>query len=283
MAALRKGKLDIERLSMDIFAPVDDEFVREVASIGIRVVLYICPDTGADSVRMAQGRCYTTEELLESVKICHRYHIPVQIFFSVGLVGETRETIKEMWQLWDKLSALDKAAIDGGSFGIYIDARIPIGGPIVGPIILEPGSLAFDFPEKHGYKLSFDNLEKYVAALSEPSWHQWLNHETKQLDREAFIELIFSSVAYSVLQRSRYGVYDDAETAFMHFRNNADRFAVKEIDYIMSLPDPVERGPRLKSLKDSIDSALDQSTKMDDLYGYQKIINDMLDYYFPLR
>ncbi len=279
MAALRQEKLDIERLSIDIFSPVDDEFVRQVATTGIQVVLYICPDTGADCLRMAQGRRYTTEELLDSVKLCHRYHIPVQIFFSVGLVGETRETIKEMWQLWDKLCSLDKVSLERGNFGRGIENRIPIGGPIVGPIILEPGSLAFDSPRKHGYKLLFNNLEEYIAALSQPSWHQWLNHETEQMNKQAFLELIFGSIEFSIDERRKYGVYDDYQAAFMHFQTQADIVAVGVVNHIMTLPDPAEREARLKSLREAISTALDPSASKDDPYGYRRIISRIADYY----
>jgi len=272
MAEIRRGKVDIERLTIDIFAPADEEFVREVATIGSRVVLYFCPDTGDDGVRRAQGRCYSTEDILKTVKLCNRYHIPVQVFFSVGLVGETSETIKETWELWDKLCSLDKAALTSGSFGKGVEHRIPIGGPIVGPIILEPGSLAYDFPKRHGYKLLFNNLEEYIKGLSAPSWHQWLNHETKQLDKDALIELILESVEYSINQRKKYEVYDKYQATVNQFRAIADMVAVGAVNRIMSLSDITERESRLKSLRDALDSALSPSSDKHDPYGYQEMI-----------
>jgi radical SAM superfamily enzyme YgiQ (UPF0313 family) len=93
MSALRSEKLDIERLSMDIFTPIDEEFIREVATIGKEVIFYICPGSGACDVRKAQGQGYSNEDWLKTVKLCHKYHIPVTTFFSVGLAGETPETI----------------------------------------------------------------------------------------------------------------------------------------------------------------------------------------------
>ena len=276
MAELRREKFDIERLSIDIFAAVDEEFVREVATIGCRTVLYICPDTGAEPVRWAQGRCYSNEDLLNNVKLCHRYHIPVQIFFSIGLVGETEETIKETWELWDKLCSLDKVALAKGSFGRGIEHHIPIGGPIVGPIILEPGALAFDCPGKYGYKLTFSNLEEYIGGLSAPSWHQWLNHETDQLDKNAFIKLIFESVEYSINQREKYGVYDESQAAVMHFQARADMLAIGVVNHIMGLSDVAERELRLKSLRDALDSALKPPAGTNDPYGYKEMIKRIL-------
>jgi len=255
MAALRREKLDIDGLSMDLFTPADEEFVREVATIGKQVVLYICPDSGAYDVRRAQGRCYSNEDLLRTVKLCHRYHIPVTVFFSVGLAGETQETIRETWELWEQLCSLDQAALIKGSFG-GIECRLPIGGPIIGPIILEPGSLACDFPVRYGYKAIFGNLEEYIEVLSAPSWHQWINYETNLLKRDALIELIFESIQYSIHQREKYGLYDKFRATVERFQAQADMIAVAEVDRIMNLQDRAERESRLKSLRDALDSFL---------------------------
>jgi len=255
MAALRREKPDIDRLSMDIFTPADEEFVREVATTGEQVELYICAESGAYDVRRAQGRCYSNEELLRTVKLCHSYHIPVTVFFSVGLAGETHETIGETWELWDKLSQLDQAALIKGSFG-GIECRVPIGGPVIGPIILDPGSLAFDFPERYGYKVTFWNLEEYIEALSEPSWHQWINYETNLLNEDALIELIFESIWYSIHQREKYGVYDTSRADFERLKAKVDGVAVDEVNRIMNLQDREEMELSLKSLRDALDSIL---------------------------
>jgi B12-binding domain/radical SAM domain protein len=271
MAALRRERLDVEQLTMDLLTPADEEFVREVATIGKPVILYICPDTGACDVRRAQGRYYSNEDLLTTIKLCHRYHIPVTVFLSVGLAGETRETIRETWELWDKLCSLDQIALARGGFG-NMGRSVLMGGPIIGPIILEPGSLSFDFSEKHGYRLLFSNLEEYIKALSQPSWHQWLNHETEQLSKDSLIELIFESVEYSISQRAKYGLYDKNEATIEHFRAKADRIAVGEVNRIMNTKDEAERESRLRSLREAIDSFLDSSPFNGDTYGYREMM-----------
>jgi B12-binding domain/radical SAM domain protein len=271
MATLRREKLEIEMFSMDLLTTADEEFIREVATIGKPVMLYICPDSGACDVRRAQGRCYSNEDLLNTVELCYRYHIPVTVFFSVGLAGETHETIKETWELWDKLCSLDQMALIKGSFG-KIERGAPMGGPIIGPIILEPGALAFDFPERYGYKLIFSNLEKYIKGLSQPSWHQWLNHETNLLDKNAFIELIFESIDYSINQREKYGVYNKSQATVERFRAKVARIAVDEVNRIMNLPDRTESESRLRSLRDALDSFLNSSPFTGDIYGYREMM-----------
>jgi B12-binding domain/radical SAM domain protein len=254
-AALREERdnLKIDRLSLDIFAPVDEEFAREVAGIGKPVMLYMTPESGDAGVRKIQGRCYSNEEIIDTVRVCHKYHLPVTFFFSVGLSGENSETFKGTKELWDRLCTLDRLGIARRSFG---GAEATMGGPIVGPIILEPGSLAFDEPEKYGYRLLFDNLEEYIEALSQPSWHQWLNHETDALTRDELIELILESVAYSIEEREKYGAYDSRQAAEKQSQVKTDRVAVVEVDKIMDILDETERKSKLKELRNAVDSLL---------------------------
>ncbi len=232
---------------------MDEEFAREVASIGKPVMLYMCPESGDAGVRKIQGRCYSNEEIIDTVKVCHKYHIPVSFFFSVGLSGETRETFKATKELWDRLCMLDQIGIARHIFG---GIERGMGGPIVGPIILEPGSLAFDNPDKYGYKLLFDNLEEYINALSMPSWHQWLNHETDSLSRDELIELILESVAYSIEEREKYGVYDSRQAAAKQLQVRADRIAVGEVEKLMNIQDEAERESKLKALRDAANAVL---------------------------
>jgi B12-binding domain/radical SAM domain protein len=253
MSTLRREKLEIEQLTMDLLAPADEEYIREIATIGKPVVLYICPDSGNFGVRKAQGRNYSNEDLINTVKLCHRYHIPVTTFFSMGLSGETNETIKETWKLWDDLCNLDQAALRRGGFG-NIGCSVLRGGPIIGPIIIEPGALAFDYPDKYGYKLLYSNLEEYIEGLSKPSWQQWLNHETEQMNKDALLEFIFESTANSIRQRAKFGLYDMAEAAAELHRVEIEKMTAHEVDRIMNMTDKNEKRERLQALKDAIDN-----------------------------
>jgi hypothetical protein len=223
-------------------------------------------------VRRTQGRHYSNEELLNTIQLCHRYHIPVTTFLSVGLAGETGETIKETWGLWDRLCSLDKLAFEKGNFGKDIDHRLPLGGPIIGPIILEPGSLSFDFPERYGYKLIFKTLEEYIKCLSEPSWHQWLSHETEQLNREELVKLILESLESSIYHRAKYSVYDELKTSRELLKSTADMIAVGVVNRIMYLEDGEEKEPRLRSLRDAMDHFLTSSPMENDPYGYREML-----------
>jgi hypothetical protein len=61
--------------------------------------------------------------------------------------------------------------------------------PFIGPMapFVDPGSLAFEQPEKHGYRILFRTLEEHRQALVEPSWQFTLNYETKWMTRREIV------------------------------------------------------------------------------------------------
>ncbi len=252
---LVKEKPYIERLSLDILAPVDEEFVKQASGITENLILHLCPDTGSDEVRKLLGRNYTSKKLLETIKLCHKYHVPVTNFFSVGLAGETEEHMKETWELWKKLDKMDHEALKKGHFG-GVDSSVPIGGQILGPIVIDPGSRAFDDPEQYGYRLLYKNLEEYIEWLSRPSWHQWLNYETIVADRNTIVEMIHRSMEFTIDQREKYRFYNRQEAYFERCLIEADRVVVKNIDRIMDIKDPEERNRKIIMIRKNLDEIL---------------------------
>ena len=262
ITSIRDGHLDIDWLTFDIFSPVNEEFVSDIATIKKPITLYFCPESGLCSVRKTQGRCYTNEDIVNTVQLCHRYHISVQIFFTTGLSGESKATISDTWELWEKLSSLDKLAISKGVFKDF-NNKLPIAGPIVGPEIIDPGSLAFDFPDRYGYKILQKNLEESINSLSKPSWHNWLNFETNQLKADDLVELIFNSIEFAINNREGCGLYDDYEAAVRRLRLKADRMILDEVENIMDIDDDVTRETRLKTLRINLNSFIVASMKSD--------------------
>lgn len=252
IATLIKEQPDIERLSLDLLIPADESFIKAIANIGRQVIFHLCPDTGSDRVRRLLGRHYSNEAVLETVKICHSYRIPVTNFFSVGLAGETDEQMKETWELWSKLDHMDHEARKQGNFG-DIEPSVPIGGQILGPIVLDPGSKAFDAPGEFGFKLLYKTFEEYHAALSQPSWHQWLNYETHLRDKSAILEMIFQSTEFTINQREQYGFFGAQEAYYERCKVEADRVLVKELDSIMKLENQNEKERRIVSLRMNLD------------------------------
>ncbi|MCL5736960.1 MAG: cobalamin-dependent protein [Actinobacteria bacterium] len=249
---LVKEKPRFERLSIDILAPADEAFIRDVATISRNVILHFCPNTGSDRVRRKLGRRYDNESILQTIKLCLKYRIPMTNFFSVGLACETEADMRETWNLWAQLDALNQQAMEQGSFA-DIEEDVAIGGQVMGPILLDPGSRAFDNPEACGYKLLNRNLEECVAAFSQPSWHQWLNYETEHLTRNEIIDMIRRSMDFVIDQREAAGFYGGPEAYYERCRLEADRVVTDTLDE-MAGPEAVEREARIIAIRRNLDN-----------------------------
>jgi B12-binding domain/radical SAM domain protein len=256
--ALKSQSSNIDRLSLDLLAPAGEEFIKSIADIGRQVVIHICPDTGCDDIRKKLGRSYTTAELMQTIRLCHKYLIPVTTFFSVGLAGEKRENVLKTLDLWAELASIDTLTLSKTDYW-ELGCNIPVGGPIVGPIVLDPGSQAFDAPEKYGYKLKYKNLEEYIQGLSEPSWPSWLNYETELLTADEIVALILESVDFSIDAREQFGVYSPAQVAFEKKKLQADIITIKEVKRIMATLKKEEWESALKSLKSKVEAFLKES------------------------
>ena len=250
---LIREKPRFERLSLDLLLPADEDFIRDVAAISRNMILHLCPDTGSELVRHKLGRPYTNEQVIETMKLCLKYRIPVTNFFSVGLAGETEAEMQETWELWAQLDALNQAALEEDAFA-DIAEDVAIGGQVLGPIVIDPGSRAFDDPSSCGYKLLYPTLEEYVEAMSQPSWHQWLNYETSLLDRPAIVDMIQRSMDFVIDQRESIGFYSGPEAHYERCRVEADRAVVETIDQIMEVENPAERRAMIIRVRRNLDN-----------------------------
>ncbi len=245
LTTLQREEIELEQLTMELFAPADEEYIAELSKVQVPIVLTISPESGVDSVRGAHGRKYTNEELFRTIELCKKYGIALGTFSMAALANDTAATIKETWKGWETICSLNR------------DGEAPVDYAFGPMILLDPGSLAFDRPSSYGYRLRFKNLEEYIEGLSLPSWHQWISYETKSLDRDAIALLTIDSIEYSINLRERYGLYNkvQADTARFCFVQ-AGKETINVVNNAMSIPDEDERFKRLKSFGESLDIRL---------------------------
>jgi len=67
--------------------------------------------------------------------------------------------------------------------------------PFISPLapFLDPGSLAFEESERHGYRVLFRSLEEHRQALLEPSWKYTLNYETQWMSRQDIVDTSYEA------------------------------------------------------------------------------------------
>ncbi len=245
LTTLQKEKIQLRQLTMELFGPADEEYIKELAKINVPIVLTISPESGVDYVRGAQGRKYTNEGLLRTIELCKKYGVSLGIFSMIALGNDTPETIQSTWEEWEQICMMN------------LKGNAPVDYAFGPMILLDPGSLAFDRTTSYGYRLIFKNFEDYVKGMSLPSWHQWISYETKFLDREAIAKWIIDSLEYSINLREKFGFYSksDADTARFCFVE-AGKETIHVVDEAMNIPDEGERSRSLKTYRASLESKL---------------------------
>jgi B12-binding domain/radical SAM domain protein len=248
LASLRREKVDLERLSMELFSPAEKEYIEELSRLGPSLALTISPESGTDTIRKSYGRDYTNEELLQTVELCRRYSIECQVFFMLALSEETPETVTDkMWSLSEKIQQIDrKVETTTGEYRYK-----PLLTSIINPmVLLDPGSLAFDFPEKYGYKLKFRNFHDYYTAMTKSSWENWISYETNSMDTANIVEMTLKSLEKAIRIQEKFGSHYGGLQPFVEelFEIDVNKFITQELVKARNISESSEN-TRLKVLK----------------------------------
>jgi B12-binding domain/radical SAM domain protein len=191
-----------EPITLELFTPASEDFLRQVAKALPNFSLEISLESHDPVVRRAFGKPYSNEAVEKSIEAafalgCKR----LDIYFMIGLPKQTRQSVR------------DTVAYCGELLDRYGEDRKL--HPFISPLapFLDPGSLAFEEPEQHGYHLFHRTLEEHRRALLQPSWKYVLNYETEWMTRE---DIVLSSYEASLdLNRlkARHGLMSPEEVA----------------------------------------------------------------------
>jgi len=114
---------------------------------------------------------------------------------------------------------------------------------------LDPGSLAFEQPERYGYRILFRRLEAHRQALTSPSWKYSLNYETEWMTRQQIVDTAYEAILRLNRLKARYGVISRQMAEVGEERLKAALEMVHRIEDIMAKGNDEE----LASLKARVD------------------------------
>jgi radical SAM superfamily enzyme YgiQ (UPF0313 family) len=155
--------------------------------------LEISPESHDPEVRRAAGRNYSNEALERTLSDafeagCSR----VDIFFMIGLPKQTPQSVMGTVDYCDYL--LQKFSGDK-RLCLFIAPLAPF---------LDPGSLGFEQPERHGYRVLFRTLAEHRQALLSPSWKYSINYETEWMDRNQIVDITYEAMLRLTRLKARY-------------------------------------------------------------------------------
>jgi B12-binding domain/radical SAM domain protein len=181
-------------LMFELFEPATPGFLKRIARAAPGFTLDISPQTHDERLRQLQGNSYTNAELETTIETALKLGTTrLDIFFIIGLPEQTAQSVMETIDYCEYL--LKKFNGDKRLF-LFIAAQSPF---------MAPGSLAFENPEKYGYKILYKTFEEYRRALTMPSWKYTLNYETRWLNRQQIADAAYEAIAHLTRAKARYG------------------------------------------------------------------------------
>jgi len=160
----------------------------------------------------------------------------MDIFFMFGLPKQTPQSV---------MDTVDYCNFLMGKFG---DKRVCTYTAPLSPF-LDPGSLAFENPERYGYRLLMHSLEEHRQALVAPSWKYHLNYETEWMSRQEIVASAYKAELALNRFKARHGIISKGMA-----KETAQRLytALEMLDRIDEIVSSGE-GERLAYLKDTVD------------------------------
>lgn len=219
----------------ELFWPADDAFYERARRAIPRYSVEMTPESHIQALRRFNGKfgC-PNAEIEASIASALRHGVNrFDIFFMVGIPRQT-------WQ--DAVGAVDYCRELMDKFGG--DKRLEFFVAPLGPF-LDPGSRAFEEPERFGYHVIHRTLEEHRRALTSPSWKYLLNYETNAMSRDEIVDATYESAIRLARLKHERGYLADATFHDLAQRIDAARRAITEVDALLDLDDGPEREERL--------------------------------------
>ncbi|AGK53336.1 TIGR04190 family B12-binding domain/radical SAM domain protein [Bacillus sp. 1NLA3E] len=232
-------KLNIKNeIVFELFQFADEDFFKQLHDAIPKYSIELTLESSDEDLRRLNGKLpCTNKKIIETLQHALSHDCAkIDLFFMVGIPGQSY-----------------KSAIENISFCEDIhnicnqDTRLSY---FVAPLspFLDPGSPAFENPDKYGYTKIYSKLEDFRQAMVQPSWKYMLSYETDQMKRDEIVKATYDSALLLNQFKLKYGLidqaaYDDIETKITKSLEFIDR-----IDGILELP-PLEREAGLAEIK----------------------------------
>jgi hypothetical protein len=122
--------------------------------------------------------------------------------------------------------------------------------PFISPLapFVDPGSMVFEAPEEHGYKLLFRDVESHRQAMLQPGWKYFLNYETQWMNRDEIVDSTYRSALALNKVKMEHGLISPTTYEQVEKRIIFSLKVVDEIDRAMAMERP-DREKRIAELR----------------------------------
>ncbi len=230
-------------IAFEFFVPPTRAQLKAIADSVLNFDIEISPESHDEEIRRTFGRPYDNESLErmigDAVDLGSKR---IDLFFMTGLPRQTYSSVLETVDYCRSL--LERFRPYNQLF------------PFISPLapFLDPGSAAFEAPEKYGVRLLCRTVEEHRQASLAPSWKYTLNYETESMNRDEIVYSTYEAGKRLNRLKAEFGLIDPQTAESVESRLEGSVRMMKEIDRIMALPDAGEREGLLESLSSGNDS-----------------------------
>lgn len=239
ISGLKKLRLKNEMV-FEIFEPAPESFFEQIAAAVPNFNFEFSPESHDPKVRRKSGKFYSNEAIELNIQwALERGCKKFDVFFMIGLPYQTPDSV---------LKTVDYC-------GYLMDKLGKRVAPFISPLapFLDPGSIAFENPDKFGYKIFYHSLEDYRQALLKPSWKYFLSYETCWLNRDQIVDISYEAGKRLSKIKYDHGLIDKAEYEDILTRIELAQGLIQRIDEICPNPDQVDCWDKLAGLELNMD------------------------------
>ncbi len=226
-------------LIIELFWEADDRYFAKIAEAVPKFSIEMTLETHIESIRMMNGKfACTNQQVEDTIASAFKYGCrKIDIFFMTGIPKQTYnqaiESVDYCRHLLEKFKGDKRLAL-------FIAPLAPF---------LDPGCLAFEFPEKYGYKKFCHTLEDHYLALTNPSWKHILSYETDSMNRDEIVRSTYEAALKLNALKYEYNLIDEDLFRQIEFRIKSAQEVIDEIDRILEINDDQHRQKELARLK----------------------------------
>lgn len=242
ISLLKKENLKNE-LVFELFFPAGDEFFAKINDAVPKYSIEITLESHIERIRKFNGKLPVSNEKIEETLAsalrnnCRK----IDIFFMTGIPKQSYD---------DAVSAVDYCKYLLDKFPG--EKRLCFFIAPLGPF-LDPGCLAFENPEKFGYRQFYRTLEEHRQGLTNPSWKYILSYETDSMTRDEIVESTYEAALRLNQLKKEYKLIEDDLYADIDYRIRMARDILHEIDDIMKQPE-AERKQLLTDMRAKVEA-----------------------------
>jgi B12-binding domain/radical SAM domain protein len=228
---------------IDLLRPIPRKFLQDMTDALPHLALQIPMGSHDPRVRQAMGKDYSNSAIEKTIEDALSLGCEcLSLRFTIGLPHQDHDSVIATVAYCDDLLA---------RFGA--SGRLQ---PFIAPLapFLDPGSIAFEEPERNGYRLLFCSLEDHRRALLASTWKYVLNYETEWMTGDDLVRATYDATVLMAILRAKYGLIPDEAAEAIESLVNETRRLMAEVEHALACRNSERLQDTLRALKPEIDA-----------------------------